>query len=74
MSTGWKSSTLTCIYSLDVAPPRGTRHSMDSLPEPSEVVEDEWAAMKIRFTKEGLQWDRLSQEERLLQVTPHTPL
>lgn len=47
---------------------------MDSLPEPSEVVEDEWAAMKIRFTKEGLQWDRLSQEERLLQVTPHTPL
>ena len=42
---------------------------MDSLPEPSETVEDEWASMKIRFRKEGLEWDRLSQQDRLLQVT-----
>ena len=41
---------------------------MESLPEPSDLVEDEWAAMKIRFKKEGLNWDKLSQEERILQV------
>lgn len=41
---------------------------MDSLPEPSDLVEDEWAAMKIRFKKEGLNWDKLGQEERILQV------
>lgn len=43
---------------------------MDSLPEPSDLVEDEWAAMKIRFKKEGLNWDKLGQEERILQVMP----
>ena len=41
---------------------------MDSIPEPSECVEDEWAAMKIRFTKEGLHWDKLSPDDRILQV------
>ena len=41
---------------------------MESLPDPSETVDDEWAAMKIRFNKEGLVWDKLEQEERLLQV------
>ena len=41
---------------------------MDSLPEPSDLVEDEWAAMKIRFNKEGLNWDKLSPGERILQV------
>jgi len=41
---------------------------MDSLPEPSEVIPDEWAAMKLRFRKEGLPWDTLSLEDRLLQV------
>ena len=41
---------------------------MDSLPEPSDLVEDEWAAMKIRFNKEGLSWDKLGPEERILQV------
>ena len=43
---------------------------MDSLPEPSDLVEDEWAAMKIRFKKEGLNWDKLGQDERILQVMP----
>ena len=55
------------IYSLDVAASAGNRR-MDSLPEPSETVEDEWAAMKIRFRKEGLDWDRLSDQDRILQV------
>ena len=41
---------------------------MDSLPEPSDLVEDEWAAMKIRFNKEGLNWDKLGPGERILQV------
>ena len=41
---------------------------MESLPEPSDLVEDEWAAMKIRFKKEGLNWDKLGPEERILQV------
>ena len=41
---------------------------MDSLPEPSDLVEDEWAAMKIRFSKEGLNWDKLGPGERILQV------
>ena len=42
--------------------------TMDSLPEPSETVEDEWASMKIRFRKEGLDWARLSDQDRILQV------
>ena len=42
---------------------------MDSLPEPSETVEDEWASMKIRFRKEGLDWSKLSDQDRILQVT-----
>ena len=42
---------------------------MESLPPPSELVEDEWAAMKIRFSKEGLVWDKLSPEDRILQVS-----
>ena len=41
---------------------------MDSLPEPSETVEDEWASMKIRFRKEGLDWSKLSEQDRILQV------
>ena len=41
---------------------------LDSLPEPSELVEDEWAAMKIRFSREGLLWDKLGQDQRTLQV------
>ena len=41
---------------------------MDSLPEPSETVEDEWASMKIRFRKEGLDWSKLSDQDRILQV------
>ena len=41
---------------------------MDSLPEPSETVEDEWASMKIRFRKEGLDWSKLSHQDRILQV------
>ena len=41
---------------------------MDSLPEPSETVEDEWASMKIRFHKEGLIWNKLDADERILQV------
>ncbi len=41
---------------------------MDSLPAPSELVEDEWAAMRIRFQREGLQYDSLTGEQRLLQV------
>ena len=41
---------------------------MDSLPEPSETVEDEWASMKIRFRKEGLDWSKLSDRDRILQV------
>ena len=41
---------------------------MDSLPEPSETVEDEWASMKIRFHKEGLVWNKLDADERILQV------
>merc|ERR1712013_25162 len=42
--------------------------TMESLPEPSDTVDDEWAAMKIRFKKEGLAWDKLGQDDRLLQV------
>jgi chromosome segregation ATPase len=42
--------------------------TMESLPEPSDTVDDEWASMKIRFNKEGLVWDKLTQEDRLLQV------
>ena len=56
--------------------PRSQTHHtsrMDSLPEPSDLVEDEWAAMKIRFNKEGLSWDRLSQEDRTLQVNSPSP-
>ena len=41
---------------------------MESLPEPSDTVDDEWASMKIRFNKEGLVWDKLNQDDRLLQV------
>jgi len=41
---------------------------MESLPEPSDTVDDEWASMKIRFHKEGLVWDKLSLEDRILQV------
>merc|ERR1712087_620631 len=41
---------------------------MDSLPEPSETVEDEWASMKIRFRKEGLDWSKLTDQDRILQV------
>ena len=43
---------------------------LDSLPEPSELVEDEWGAMKIRFSREGLSWDKLGQDQRTLQVPP----
>ena len=45
---------------------------MDSLPEPSETVEDEWASMKIRFRKEGLDWAKLSDQDRILQVISDT--
>jgi hypothetical protein len=41
---------------------------MESLPAPSELVEDEWAAMRIRFQREGLQYGSLSADQRLLQV------
>jgi hypothetical protein len=43
-------------------------YRMESLPAPSEMVEDEWAAMRIRFQREGLQYDSLSTDQRLLQV------
>jgi hypothetical protein len=41
---------------------------MESLPEPSNTVDDEWASMKIRFSKEGISWDKQGWEGRLLQV------
>ena len=67
------SSTLTYIYSLNVGlghspEDSGLGTTMDSLPEPSETVEDEWASMKIRFRKEGLDWSKLSDQDRILQV------
>ena len=43
-------------------------YRMESLPAPSELVEDEWAAMRIRFQREGLQYDSLTGDQRLLQV------
>ena len=65
-------SACTGLLGLSLAQTRDlrteTRGQMDSLPEPSDLVEDEWAAMKIRFNKEGLSWDKLDPEERILQV------
>ena len=63
-------SARTGLLGLSLAQTRDlrTRGQMDSLPEPSDLVEDEWAAMKIRFNKEGLSWDKLGPEERILQV------
>ena len=42
---------------------------MDSLPDPSQLVEDEEAGMRLRFSREGLSWENLSPEQKLLQVT-----
>ena len=64
-------SVSTGLLGLSLAQTRDQRledTEMESLPEPSDLVEDEWAAMKIRFKKEGLNWDKLGPEERILQV------
>ena len=53
---------------MELSPDLPALGTMDSLPEPSETVEDEWASMKIRFRKEGLDWARLSDQDRILQV------
>ena len=43
--------------------------SMDSLPPPQDLVEDEVAAMGVRAAKEGVHaWPSLSDADRLIQV------